>query len=79
MHKFILNIDFFYINIFIYINIMNDIINYFNSGLNDENKFNEYVNYLESNNLKIDLDVQKFINLDDFKKKKNLYVFEFKL
>ena len=70
MHKFILNIDFFYINIFIYINIMNDIINYFNSGLNDENKFNEYVNYLESNNLKIDLDVQKFINLDDFKKKK---------
>ncbi len=39
---------------------MNDIINYFNSEINDEAKFNEYVNYLETNNLKIDLDVDKF-------------------
>ena len=49
---------------------MNDIINYFNSEINDENKFNEYVNYLEINNLKIDLDVDKFKNFDKFKKKR---------
>jgi hypothetical protein len=49
---------------------MNDIINYFNSEIYDEAKFNEHVNYLETNNLKIDLNIDKFKKFDKFKKKK---------
>ena len=51
---------------------MNDIINFFNLEINDDIKFDEYVNYLEKNNLKFDLNVEKFKKFDNFKKKKNL-------
>ena len=49
---------------------MDEVINYFKSECNDYNKFNEHIDFLKKNNLKIDLDASKFLNLNNLKKKK---------
>ena len=45
-------------------------INYFISECNDYDKLDEHIDFLKNNNLKIDLDSNKFLKLDNLKKKK---------
>lgn len=55
-------------------NNINEIISYFSSSSYESDKTNNAINYLKNNNLKIDLDKDKFNKLSN-EQKKNLYKF----
>ena len=55
-------------------NNINEIISYFSSGSYENDKTNNAINYLKNNNLKIDLDKDKFNKLSN-EQKKNLYIY----
>ena len=50
-------------------NNINEIISYFSSGSYENDKTNNAINYLKDNNLKIDLDKDKFNKLSNEQKK----------